>query len=58
MGTGKVADGSVDLIKISGEDNISDSMTKHVGRDILEKHLKGTNQNISGGRHKIMPCIS
>ena len=35
----KVADASVDLIKISGEDNLADSMTKHVGRDILEKHL-------------------
>ena len=54
----KVADGSVDLIKIRGEDNISDTMTKHVGRDVLEKHLSETNQNISSGRHKIMPRIS
>ena len=53
----KVADGSVDLTKISGEDNISDSMTKHVGRDILEKHLVATNLNIREGRHKIMPSI-
>ena len=54
----KVADGTVDLLKISGEDNLADAMTKHVGRDILEKHLWRTSQSISGGRHKIMPCIS
>ena len=54
----KVADGSVDLLKIRGEDNLADSMTKHVRRDILERHLSETSQRISGGRHRIMPCLS
>ena len=51
----KVTDGSLDLIKVDGADNLADVMTKHVGREIFEKHMAGTAQLISSGRHKIMP---
>ena len=53
----KVSDGTVDLKKTPGEYNIADALTKHVGRDILEKHLDNTFQHASLGRHDIMPEV-
>ena len=40
----KVADGSIELNKVGGEANLADALTKHVGREILERHLEATNQ--------------
>ena len=53
----KVASGAIELSKVQGEVNIADSLTKHVGRDIIERHMMGTSQHIKGGRHKLMPCV-
>ena len=53
----KVAEGAIELHKIQGEMNLADSLTKHVGREIIDMHMDGTNQ-ISGGRHRIMPMIA
>ena len=51
----KVAVGTVQLIKISGADNFSDSLTKHSVVDRIRQTLKCTNQDIMIGGHKIMP---
>ena len=40
----KVADGSIELNKVGGEANLADALTKHVGREIIERHFEGTNQ--------------
>ena len=53
----KVADGSIELSKVGGDVNIADSLTKHVGREILERHMKETNQSVVEGRHVLMPRI-
>ena len=53
----RVADGSIELMKVSGDVNLADSMTKHVGREIIEHHMRETNQSIIGGRHDIMPRV-
>ena len=53
----KIADGSIELSKVSGEVNLADALTKHVGREILERHLEGTNQRLCGGRHVLMPTV-
>ena len=46
----KVADGSIELNKVGGEANLADALTKHVGREIIERHFEGTNQ---GGGHML-----
>ena len=53
----KVADGSIELSKVGGDVNIADSLTKHVGREILERHMLRTNQKVVGGRHNLMPSV-
>ena len=53
----KVADGSIELSKVSGEINLADALTKHVGRDVLERHLDETNQRLCEGRHVLMPLV-
>ena len=53
----KVADGSIELSKVGGDINIADSLTKHVGREILERHMLRTNQKVVGGRHNLMPSV-
>ena len=53
----KVADGTVELQKTPGVYNLADTLTKHVGRDILENHLNDTFQYAASGRHPIMPGI-
>ena len=53
----KVADGSIGLSKVGGDINLADSLTKRVGREILERHMKETNQSVVEGRHVLMPRI-
>ena len=53
----KVADGSIELNKVSGEAYLADALTKHVGREILERHLEATNQWLIEGRHALMPQV-
>ena len=50
----KVSDGSIDLIKISGDVNLADALTKYVSREALDRHMWSTGQHIEGGRHPIM----
>ena len=54
----KVAEGAIELHKIQGDKNLADSLTKHVGREIIDMHMEGTHQVISEGRHQIMPMIA
>ena len=51
----QVARGRVEIRKIRGDDNFSDSLTKHSSQDRIEQTLRGTWQRIVGGRHEIMP---
>ena len=53
----KVTNGDIELSKVQGSINIADALTKHVGREILERHMSDTGQHVVGGRHKIMPCM-
>ena len=53
----KVADGSIELNKVSGKANLADALAKHVGRQILERHFEATNQMLIEGRHALMPHV-
>ena len=50
--------GAVSIRKISGNDNISDSLTKHSNIDRIKQTLKGVNQDVVHGRHPIMPHMA
>ena len=41
--------------KVPGTENLADALTKHVGRDILERHMLWTNQWVFGGGDNLMP---
>ena len=53
----KVASGAIELSKVQGEVNVADSLTKHVGREIIDRHMESTNQHVVSGRHKLMPIV-
>ena len=54
----QVARGRIAVVKVRGEDNFSDSLTKHSNPDRLEQTLASTNQHIGSGRHPIMPEVA
>ena len=54
----QVARGRVTVRKIRGEDNISDSLTKHSSTERIQQTMCGTMQRIVRGRHSIMPSVA
>ena len=54
----QVARGKIRIRKISGADNVSDSLTKHSTSDRIAQTLHYANQFITPGRHSIMPNIA
>ena len=45
------------LTKVPGTDNPSDVLTKHVGRDVLDKHLNRVHMERQGGRAASAPAM-
>ena len=60
MVTGARAEQKGDIVikKISGEENISDALTKHVDVERMVKHLSDTGQCRLSGRHRLMPSVT
>ena len=54
----KVVTGAVSIQKISGSNNISDSLTKNSNIERIKQTLKGVNQDVVRGRHPIMPHVA
>ena len=54
----QVARGRITIRKIRGEDNFSDSLTKHATADRISQTLHGTSQKYVAGRHEIMPQVA
>ncbi len=44
-------------IKVKGEDNVADGLTKHVDRSKLKKHMKECVFNFRDGRHELCPYL-
>ena len=53
----RVARGDLILRKVKGEDNLADILTKHVGRSILDKHLRTIGYERTEGRHPLCPQL-
>ena len=54
----QVARGRVAVRKIRGEDNFSDSLTKHSNHERIRQTMNGAHQKIVPGRHDIMPAVA
>ena len=54
----KVGSGEIELKKVEGTNNLADALTKHVEQEIIRKHLEGTGQWLTEGRHEIMPHMA
>ena len=54
----KVAQKQVEVVKIRGEDNPADSLTKYLNHNGINKHMGLTNQVILVGRHRLAPEIN
>ena len=53
----QTAKGKITIYKIKGEDNASDSLTKHSCRERIEQTLRHCNQSIRCCRHSTMPRV-
>ena len=53
----QVARGRIAVRKIRGEDNFSDSLTKHSCPERIRQTMQATLQRIAPGRHPIMPEV-
>ncbi len=56
MAPGKVGMGEMEVLKVAGEDNIADALTKAVEGIKLTKHINLTKQVITSGRHQLSPA--
>ena len=54
----QVARGKVSVRKIRGEDNISDSLTKHSNHERIKQTMMGVLQKVVRGPHEIMPEVA
>ena len=54
----KVASGEIEMVKVPGNENIADALTKNVESEKLMWHMNAINLRIDAGRHELMPEIS
>ena len=52
-----VAKGEIKNVKVRGEDNMSDILTKHVDRQRLERHLEAMHCMRDSSRHLEAPSL-
>ena len=53
----KVISGEIEVIQLKGEDDRSDSLTKHVAQNHIGQHMDCTGQGVEAGRHELAPYI-
>ena len=53
-----VARGKVRVYKVSGDDNLADSLTKHSTLQRIEQTVWHTNSEVVPGRHELMPSTT
>ena len=53
-----VARGDIKVEKIDGVKNIADQLTKYVTKEGISFHMSETSQEITAGRHPLMPEVA
>ena len=51
----RVAKGELSVVKVKGEENVADGLTKHVDRQKMEQHLAACSMVRRSGRHELCP---
>ncbi len=51
----RVAKGELRIVKVNGEDNVADGLTKHVDRQKMEQYMKACSIVRRSGRHELSP---
>ena len=53
----RVAKGELKIVKVRGEDNVADGLTKHVDKPKMEQYLKACGFVRRSGRHELSPAL-
>ena len=53
----RVARGELKIVKVKGEDNVADGLTKHVDKQKMEQYLKACGFVKRSGRHESSPAL-
>ena len=48
---------SIKIVKVKGEENVADGLTKHVGRQKMEQHVEACGMVRRSGRHELSPQL-
>ena len=54
----KVSKGDIEVVKVQGDKNIADILTKHVEGDKVKRHCNDIGMEIRQGIHKLMPTVA
>ena len=53
----RVAKGELSAVKVKGEENVADGLTKHVDRQKMEQYMEDCRMVRRSGRHELSPKI-
>ncbi len=53
----RVAKGELKIVKVKGEGNVADGLTKHVDRQNMEQYMKACSIARRSGRHELSPSL-
>ena len=53
----RVAEGEFKIVKVKGEENVADGLTKHVDRQKMEQYMEARGMVRRSGRHELSPKI-
>ena len=53
----KVRRGELSIVKVKGENNVADGLTKHVDRSKLDQYMKACGFVFREGRHDLCPHL-
>ncbi len=53
----RVALGELSIMKLKGESNVADGLTKHVERNKMDEHMKACGVARRSGRHELCPYL-
>ena len=53
----RVAKGELSVVKVKGEENVADGLTKHVDRQKMEQYMEACGMVRRSGRHELCPRL-
>ncbi len=53
----RVAKGELSIVKVKGEENVADGLTKHVDRQKMEQYMATCDMVRRSGRHELCPRL-